>query len=147
MQMEKRIFCVKVIICVHFARWPMKIKVREMVEPVGGFFEVYVSTPIEVCEQRDPPLQRGVRGDFVGATVPVAMPLIPIPLFQMGELAQSGICSVADGSNSPLGKGARDEAPSGQPRRLPWAFGRSRVSGNAANAHAGRMGWTFGGAG
>ena len=31
----------------------MKIKVREMIEPVGGFFEVYVSTPIEVCERRD----------------------------------------------------------------------------------------------
>ncbi|HKU17849.1 MAG TPA: adenylyl-sulfate kinase [Candidatus Saccharimonadales bacterium] len=31
----------------------MKIKVREMIEPAGGFFEVQVSTSIEVCEQRD----------------------------------------------------------------------------------------------
>lgn len=31
----------------------MKIKVREMFEPVGGFYEVYASTPIKVCEQRD----------------------------------------------------------------------------------------------
>ena len=31
-----------------------------------------------------PPLQRGVRGDFVGATVSVAMPLIPIPPLQRG---------------------------------------------------------------
>ena len=46
-------FCVMVIICVHFDRWPMKIKVREMIEPAGGFCEVCVSTPIEVCEQRD----------------------------------------------------------------------------------------------
>jgi len=28
-------------------------QVREMISPVGGFLEVYVSTPIEVCEQRD----------------------------------------------------------------------------------------------
>jgi sulfate adenylyltransferase len=27
--------------------------VREMIEPLGGFFEVHVSTPIEVCEERD----------------------------------------------------------------------------------------------
>ena len=27
--------------------------VREMIEPVGGFVEVHVATPIEVCEQRD----------------------------------------------------------------------------------------------
>ena len=53
MQMEKRMFCVMAIICVHFDRWPMKIKLREMIGPLGGFFEVYVSTPIEICEQRD----------------------------------------------------------------------------------------------
>lgn len=41
------------IICVHVDRRPMKIKAREMIEPIGGFFEVHVSTPIEVCEQRD----------------------------------------------------------------------------------------------
>jgi sulfate adenylyltransferase len=28
-------------------------RVREMVEPYGGFIEVYVSTPLEVCERRD----------------------------------------------------------------------------------------------
>jgi sulfate adenylyltransferase len=27
--------------------------VREMIEPLGGFIEVFVSTPIEVCEERD----------------------------------------------------------------------------------------------
>jgi sulfate adenylyltransferase len=27
--------------------------VREMIEPLGGFFEVHVATPIEVCEERD----------------------------------------------------------------------------------------------
>ena len=29
-------------------------EVREMVGVYGGFIEVYVSTPVEVCEQRDP---------------------------------------------------------------------------------------------
>jgi len=28
-------------------------QVREMIEPLGGFFEIHVATPIEVCEQRD----------------------------------------------------------------------------------------------
>lgn len=27
--------------------------VREMIEPLGGFFEIHVSTPLEVCESRD----------------------------------------------------------------------------------------------
>ncbi len=28
-------------------------QVRELIEPVGGFIEIHVSTPLEVCEQRD----------------------------------------------------------------------------------------------
>ncbi|MNC87285.1 putative bifunctional SAT/APS kinase [compost metagenome] len=28
-------------------------QVRDMIAPLGGFFEVHVSTPIEVCEVRD----------------------------------------------------------------------------------------------
>jgi sulfate adenylyltransferase len=28
-------------------------QVRDMIEPNGGFIEIYVSTPLEVCEQRD----------------------------------------------------------------------------------------------
>ncbi len=28
-------------------------EVREMIEPLGGFIEIHVSTPLEVCEQRD----------------------------------------------------------------------------------------------
>ena len=26
---------------------------RELIEPVGGFVEIHVSTPLEICEQRD----------------------------------------------------------------------------------------------
>jgi sulfate adenylyltransferase len=28
-------------------------QVRDLIEPNGGFIEIYVSTPLEVCEQRD----------------------------------------------------------------------------------------------
>jgi sulfate adenylyltransferase len=27
--------------------------VRDMIEPVGGFVEIHVSTPLELCEERD----------------------------------------------------------------------------------------------
>ena len=80
MQMEKRMFCVMAIICVHFDRWPMKIKVREMIEPVGGFFEVYVSMSIEVCEQRDrkglyTKAHAGVIKEFTGVSGPYEVPV------------------------------------------------------------------------
>ncbi len=43
-------------------------KVRELIEPLGGFVEVFVDTPIEVCEQRDRkgPLREGARGPDQG---------------------------------------------------------------------------------
>ena len=51
----------------------MKIKVRETIEPVGGFFEVQVSTSIEVCEQRDrkglhAKARAGVLKEFTGVS-------------------------------------------------------------------------------
>ena len=72
-------FCVMVIVCVHFDRWPMKIEAREMIEPVGGFFEVYVYTPIEVCEQRDrkglyAKARAGVLKEFTGVSDPYEAP-------------------------------------------------------------------------
>jgi sulfate adenylyltransferase len=43
-----------VAICAPIAPYrTIRRKVREMVEAVGGFVEVFVSTPLEVCEQRD----------------------------------------------------------------------------------------------
>lgn len=43
-----------VAICAPIAPYAAaRAKVRAMVEPYGGFVEVYVSTPIEVCEARD----------------------------------------------------------------------------------------------
>lgn len=70
------------IICVHVDRRPMKIKAREMIEPIGGFFEVHVSTPIEVCEQRDrkglyAKARAGVLKEFTGVSDPYEPPASP----------------------------------------------------------------------
>ncbi len=43
-----------VAICAPIAPYRVtRRKVREMIEAVGGFVEVYVATPVEVCERRD----------------------------------------------------------------------------------------------
>ena len=54
-------------------------KVREMIEPVGGFFEVYVSTSLEVCEQRDrkglyAKARAGLIKEFTGISDPYEAP-------------------------------------------------------------------------
>lgn len=55
-------------------------KVRELIEPVGGFFEVYVSTALEVCEQRDrkglyAKARAGVIKEFTGVSDPYEAPV------------------------------------------------------------------------
>ena len=43
-----------VAICAPIAPYhATRRRVRDMVEAAGGFIEIHVSTPIEVCEQRD----------------------------------------------------------------------------------------------
>jgi len=43
-----------IAICAPIAPYTQtRRNVREMIEPVGGFIEIYVATPIEVCEVRD----------------------------------------------------------------------------------------------
>lgn len=56
--------------------------VREMTEPVGGFFEVHVSTPLEVCEGRDPKglyakARAGIIKEFTGVSDPYEVPHAP----------------------------------------------------------------------
>ncbi|MHB8404746.1 MAG: bifunctional sulfate adenylyltransferase/adenylylsulfate kinase [Gammaproteobacteria bacterium] len=56
--------------------------VRHMIEPLGGFFEVYVSTPIEVCEQRDrkglyAKARAGLIKEFTGISDPYEAPEKP----------------------------------------------------------------------
>ncbi len=56
--------------------------VREMIEPIGGFVEVHVATPIDVCESRDPKglyskARAGVIRGFTGVDDPYEAPVNP----------------------------------------------------------------------
>lgn len=56
--------------------------VREMIEPLGGFFEVHVSTPLEVCEGRDrkglyAKARAGLVKEFTGISDPYEAPENP----------------------------------------------------------------------
>lgn len=57
-------------------------KVRERISKVGGFIEIYVSTPLTVCEQRDrkgfyKKAREGLLKDFTGISSPYEIPLQP----------------------------------------------------------------------
>jgi len=57
-------------------------KVREMVNQHGEFIEVYVATPLSVCEQRDPKglyakARQGVIPVFTGISDPYEVPTAP----------------------------------------------------------------------
>lgn len=65
-------------------------QVREMIAPLGGFFEVYVSTPIEVCEQRDrkglyAKARAGLIKEFTGVSDPYEVPLKPEIIIDTGS--------------------------------------------------------------
>ncbi len=54
-------------------------QVREMIEPLGGFFEIHVSTPLEVCEARDrkglyAKARAGIIKGFTGIDDPYEVP-------------------------------------------------------------------------
>lgn len=56
--------------------------VRDMIAPLGGFFEVHVSTPLEVCEARDPKglyakARAGLIREFTGVSDPYEAPHAP----------------------------------------------------------------------
>jgi sulfate adenylyltransferase len=57
-------------------------RVRQMIEPQGGFIEVFVDTPIEVCEQRDrkglyAKARAGIIKEFTGISDPYEAPQNP----------------------------------------------------------------------
>jgi sulfate adenylyltransferase len=57
-------------------------RVRELIEPVGGFIEIHVSTPLEVCEARDrkglyAKARAGVLEEFTGVSAPYEEPQNP----------------------------------------------------------------------
>jgi len=72
-----------VAICAPIAPYTVTRRdVRHMIEPLGGFFEVYVSTPIEVCEQRDrkglyAKARAGLIKEFTGISDPYEAPEKP----------------------------------------------------------------------
>ncbi len=57
-------------------------RVREMIAPLGGFIEVHVATPLEVCEQRDrkglyAKARAGIIKNFTGVSDPYEAPENP----------------------------------------------------------------------
>ncbi|TQE98380.1 MAG: adenylyl-sulfate kinase, partial [Spiribacter salinus] len=57
-------------------------EVRDMIEPHGGFIEIHVSTPLEVCEQRDrkglyKKAREGIIKEFTGISDPYEKPESP----------------------------------------------------------------------
>jgi sulfate adenylyltransferase len=72
-----------VAICAPIAPYAIsRRRVREMIEPVGGFIEIHVSTPLAVCEARDrkglyAKARAGVLKEFTGVSDPYEEPESP----------------------------------------------------------------------
>jgi len=67
-------------------------KVRDMIEPVGGFIEVHVATPLEVCEQRDrkglyAKARAGIIKEFTGISDPYEAPENPEVVIDTREIS------------------------------------------------------------
>lgn len=55
---------------------------RDLIAPLGGFIEIHVSTPLEVCEQRDrkglyAKARQGIIKEFTGISDPYEEPEAP----------------------------------------------------------------------
>ena len=72
-----------VAICAPIAPYAVsRRRVREMIEPLGGFMEIHVSTPLEVCEARDRKglyarARAGIIKEFTGVSDPYEEPEHP----------------------------------------------------------------------
>jgi sulfate adenylyltransferase len=72
-----------VAICAPIAPYEkMRAEVRQMIEPLGGFIEIHVSTPLEECEKRDRKglyalARKGVIKEFTGISDPYEEPKDP----------------------------------------------------------------------
>ncbi len=65
--------------------------VRDMITPLGGFFEVHVCTPLEICEARDPKglyakARAGIVKEFTGVSDPYEAPHAPEVSIDTGKL-------------------------------------------------------------
>jgi len=69
-----------IAVCAPIAPYDaIRKEVREMIQPVGGFVLVFVSTPVEVCEQRDckglyAKARAGIIKEFTGISDPYEEP-------------------------------------------------------------------------
>ena len=69
-----------IAICAPIAPYDaVRKELRQMIEPVGGFILVHVSTPLEVCEQRDrkglyAKARQGILKEFTGISDPYEEP-------------------------------------------------------------------------
>ena len=66
--------------------------VRAMIEPYGGFFEIHVSTPLEVCESRDrkglyAKARAGIVKEFTGISDPYEIPENPELLIDTTDIS------------------------------------------------------------
>ena len=72
-----------IAVCAPIAPYAaLRREVREMIEAVGGFVEVYVATPLDVCEARDRKglyarARAGLITDFTGVDAPYEAPENP----------------------------------------------------------------------
>jgi sulfate adenylyltransferase len=81
-----------IAICAPIAPYAATRKiVREMIEPLGGFVEIHVATPIEVCEARDrkglyAKARAGILKGFTGIDDPYEVPAAPELRLDTAEL-------------------------------------------------------------
>jgi sulfate adenylyltransferase len=66
-------------------------RVRQMVSDVGGFIEVYVATPLDICEQRDrkglyKKAREGIVKQFTGVSDPYELPESPEITINTGHM-------------------------------------------------------------
>ena len=72
-----------IAVCAPIAPYaPARRELRETIEAVGGFVEVHVSTPVEICEARDRKglyarARAGLIRDFTGIDDPYEVPVNP----------------------------------------------------------------------
>jgi sulfate adenylyltransferase len=82
-----------VAICAPIAPYrATRRKVREMVEAYGGFLEIHIATPIEVCEQRDrkglyAKARKGLIKEFTGIDDPYEVPEKPEMVIDTKEVS------------------------------------------------------------
>ena len=82
-----------IAICAPIAPYDsVRKQVRQMIQPYGGFLLVHVSTPIEVCEQRDrkglyAKARAGIVKEFTGISDPYEAPVDAEVVINTGDLS------------------------------------------------------------